>query len=276
MTHSRRQVFDGKKGSYVEGCDDAMRSPPVNAYGASKLAAELAALSLPCSVVLRLSLVYGPPTPRGGNKTSTFLQFMDASLGNASAAALQLFSDEIRCPIAITDVCDACCRLISLFSGGLELLQPYLHQRLHCGGPTALSRVAMGEIVCSTRGYSFRDRVQSVTRDEAMADAAFKFNSPPDISMKGRLFQQLLQVTAVPLLKSSADGSFRAFIDATSQLDTSIFAPRAPHTRPVNAAGSDKFRRGLRCAAAARARARLMHRMPDASSKKLVSWQRCN
>ena len=35
--------------------------------------AEQAALALPCSIVLRLSLVYGPTTPRGGNKTTTWL-----------------------------------------------------------------------------------------------------------------------------------------------------------------------------------------------------------
>jgi dTDP-4-dehydrorhamnose reductase len=213
-------VFDGVKGSYAEGSDDALRPTPVNAYGASKLAAEQAALSLPSSIVLRLSLVYGPPTPRGGNKTSTFLQFMDASLSDSSAAALQLFRDEIRCPIAITDVCDACCRLVTLFSSGLEHLQPFLHQRLHCGGPEALSRVAMGEIVCSTRGYSFRDRVQSVTRDEAMASATFKFKSPPDISMKGTLFQQLLKVmlprcsTAPPMVSALSLMQIRTRIHA--------------------------------------------------------------
>jgi hypothetical protein len=166
----------------------------VNAYGASKLAAEVAALALPRSIVLRLSLVYGPPTPRGGNKTSTFLQFIDTSLRSASAAPLQLFCDEIRCPVAIGDVCDACCRLVRLHSGSIDQLQPFLHQRVHCGGPAALSRVSMGEIVCRVRGYSFSDRVQSVTRDEAMSGAAFKFASPPDISMKGCLFMQLLQV----------------------------------------------------------------------------------
>ncbi len=190
------QVFDGKKGSYAEGSDEALRPAPVNSYGTSKLAAEHAALALSYSLVLRLSLVYGPATPRGGNKTSTFLQFMDTSLGSASAAPLQLFCDEIRCPIAITDVCDACCRLVSLCHRGADHVQPFLQQRVHCGGPDALSRVAMGEVVCRLRGYSFCDRVRSVTRDAAMAEAAFKFASPPDISMKGHLLTRLLQVNA--------------------------------------------------------------------------------
>ena len=188
------QVFDGKKGSYLEGSDEALRPTPVNAYGASKLAAEHAALALPCSIVLRLSLVYGPTTPRGGNKTSTFLQFMDGNLANASAPPLQLFCDEIRCPIAVADVCDACCRLVLLHSTGLPQLQPFLHQRVHCGGPDALSRVAMGQTLCQIRGYSFSSRVQPVTRDALMSDAAFKFASPPDISMRGSLLAQLLQV----------------------------------------------------------------------------------
>ncbi len=168
----------------------------MNAYGTSKLAAEHAALVLPHSTVMRLSLVYGPATPRGGHKTSTFLQFMDASLGSSSAAPLQLFCDEIRCPIAIADVCDACCRMVTLCHDGAEHLQPFLQQRMHCGGPAALSRVAMGEVVCRLRGYSFSDRVRSVTREAAMAEAAFKFASPPDISMKGHLFTRLLQVNA--------------------------------------------------------------------------------
>jgi len=202
------QVFDGKKGSYEEGSDEVLR--PVNAYGASKLAAEHAALALHRCVVLRLSLVYGPATPRGGNKTSTFLQFMDASLGNAAAAPLQLFSDEIRCPVAVADVCDACCRLVSLCSSGHDQLLPFLQQRIHCGGPAALSRVAMGETVCRVQGYSFSDRVVPVTRDVAMADAAFKFASPPDISMNGRLFAQLLQVSC----RAAAHDRARLFIDA--------------------------------------------------------------
>jgi dTDP-4-dehydrorhamnose reductase len=213
------QVFDGKVGSYSEGSEEALRTTPVNAYGASKLAAEQAALALlQRCVVLRLSLVYGPAAPRGGNKTSTFLQFMDASLGNASAAPLQLFSDEIRCPVAVADVCHACCRLVSLCSSP-DQLQPFLQQRVHCGGPSALSRVGMGEAVCRVQGYSFSDRVLSVTRDVAMADAAFKFASPPDISMKGRLFAQLLQVRA----RAAAHNRARLFIDA---------APRAmPHEK---------------------------------------------
>ena len=192
---TRFQVFDGQKGSYAEGSDEALRPTPVNTYGASKLAAELEALALPCSIVLRLSLVYGPCTPRGGHKTSTFLQFIDASLGDAAAAPLQLFCDEFRCPIAIVDVCDACCRLVTLFSSGLDLLQPYLHQRMHCGGPESLSRVAMGETVCRLRKYSFNDRVQSITRGAAMANAALQVPSPLDISMKGQLLAQLLQVS---------------------------------------------------------------------------------
>jgi dTDP-4-dehydrorhamnose reductase len=155
------QVFDGKKGSYLGGSDEALLTTPVNAYDASKLAAEHAALALkffalPCSIVLRLSLVYGPTTPRGGNKTRTFLQFMDGHLANASAPPLQLFSDEIRCPIAVADVCDACRRLVLLQnSTRLPQLRPFLHQRVHCGGPDALSRVAMGQPLCQTRGYSF-------------------------------------------------------------------------------------------------------------------------
>jgi dTDP-4-dehydrorhamnose reductase len=188
------QVFDGKNGSYLEGSEEALRPTPVNAYGQSKLAAEQAALALPCSIVLRLSLVYGPTTPRGGNKTTTFLQFMDGHLANASAPPLQLFSDEIRCPVAVADVCDACCRVVLLHCSGPSQLRPFLHQRVHCGGPDALSRVAMGQTLCQIRGYSFSARVQTVTRDVVMSDAAFKFASPPDISMKGSLFAQLLQV----------------------------------------------------------------------------------
>jgi hypothetical protein len=45
-----------------------------------------------------------------------------------------------------------------------------------------------------------------------MADAAFKFNSPADISMRGLLFPQLLQVTAASLLCVHTTGGYRALL----------------------------------------------------------------
>jgi hypothetical protein len=100
----------------------------------------------------------------------------------------------------------------------------------------------MGEIVCRVRGYSFSDRVQSVTRDEAMSGAAFKFASPPDISMKGCLFMQLLQVRPsfyTHMLSMPLNMRLR---HAARHVVTALLTAKT--------AGADEFQRWMRFAAA--------------------------
>jgi hypothetical protein len=152
---------------------------------------------------------------------------------------------------SVADVCDACCRLVSLCISGHDQLQPFLQQRIHCGGPAALSRGAMGETVCQVQGYSFNNRAVPVTRDVAMADAACKVASPPGISMNGRLFAQLLHVSC----RAAAHIRARLFVDAMphASRDASNATSRCDCTDTCSATSeaADVFRRRLRSSDAA-------------------------
>jgi dTDP-4-dehydrorhamnose reductase len=122
-------VFDGEHGApYTE--DDEPR--PVMAYGQAKLEAEqLAARAHPDALIVRTSLLLGPPD------------------GPQEALArrndVQFFSDEIRTPIRVRDLATALLELAQLDVGGI----------LHVAGPEALSRVELAERL---RGGPVRSR----------------------------------------------------------------------------------------------------------------------
>jgi dTDP-4-dehydrorhamnose reductase len=92
-----------------EGPVRAEDSPtgPANAYGHSKLESERAVLKhLPEATVLRMSLLYGQPV-RQGNSFSVWL------LEKARAGGpVPVFSDNLRQPLAVSQVCDVVGALI--------------------------------------------------------------------------------------------------------------------------------------------------------------------
>ena len=90
-------VFDGRKGApYVE--TDA--TAPLNVYGQSKLAGELAvAAANPRHVILRTSWVY---CPHGHNFVKTILRLAGAH------ERLTIVDDQRGCPTAASDVARAC------------------------------------------------------------------------------------------------------------------------------------------------------------------------
>jgi dTDP-4-dehydrorhamnose reductase len=118
-------VFDGERGGYRE--DDA--PSPLSVYGRTKADAEKAVLAVPRSVVVRVSLLYGPSVV--GRPS-----FFDEQVAALRAGRpVTLFADEWRTPLALSTAAEALLELaLSDFTG-----------LLHLGGPERLSRLEMGQ-----------------------------------------------------------------------------------------------------------------------------------
>lgn len=131
---SSDQVFDGRRGGYVESDPPH----PIHVYGRTKLAAEQAiAVAGPSAAVLRLSIVFGP-SPQGNRSCSE--QILGA-LERGSRP--RLFVDEFRTPIFAADIASAISELVLRQDVGL----------LHLGGPDRVSRYELGVAVAKAFGY---------------------------------------------------------------------------------------------------------------------------
>ncbi len=116
-------AFDGRDGWYRE--EAPLR--PLHPYGRAKAAAEEAVASLAEDyVIVRTSLVTGfsPPDPRTAWVLDSIRQ----------EKPITLFTDEMRCPIWVCDLVEACLRLTGNMYTGV----------LHVAGPQALSRYELG------------------------------------------------------------------------------------------------------------------------------------
>ena len=151
-------VFDGTAAPYRE--DDAIG--PLSVYGQMKAEAESAVLALSRGSILRTSLVYGSPA----RHRKSFLDWMVGAFRRAEV--LSLFDDEVRTPILVDDLCVAMLGVSTLDRGGLW----------HAGGPQRLSRVQMGQAICSVFGFSL-DLIESVS----LADSTYSAPRPPDVSL---------------------------------------------------------------------------------------------
>ncbi|MEH1169847.1 sugar nucleotide-binding protein [Micromonospora sp. CPCC 205539] len=104
---------------------------PVNAYGAAKAAAETAVRAVdPGAALVRTSLILGE-----GSKQ---IQLCREALAGRAA----LFSDELRCPVDVTDLADAVLELVEGEYAGL----------LNVAGPDAVSRAELGLLVADRFG----------------------------------------------------------------------------------------------------------------------------
>ena len=155
-------VFDGAKpgGMYEESDDPA----PLMAYGETKLLAERAVLGAPGAVVLRSSLIYGPPSaPR-----PCFLEWMLAGL---RAGTGSLFTDEFRSPVHVDDLAAA---IEAVATGRLSGL-------FHAGGPERISRHQFGRIAAQAHGLPAEN-----ARPARQADVVTTTPRPADVSMDSR------------------------------------------------------------------------------------------
>jgi dTDP-4-dehydrorhamnose reductase len=119
-------VFDGESPPYRE--TDPVQ--PLTVYARTKVEAEKAVLDVPRSLVVRVSLLFGPSM---NGKPSFFGGMMD-SLGRGQP--LMLFADEWRTPLALTTAARA---LVAVAA------RTDVTGVLHLGGPERLSRMEMGQ-----------------------------------------------------------------------------------------------------------------------------------
>ena len=124
---SSDQVFDGKKGWYVETDEPN----PLNVYGRTKAEAERIVLDNPAHTVVRVGLTAGTSTT--GDRS-----FVEDMLWTARhGTALSLFTDEFRCPIPAGPLARAIWELVGLGRPGLY----------HLAGRERLSRWEIGQLL---------------------------------------------------------------------------------------------------------------------------------
>lgn len=136
-------VFSGTAHSY----DETAVPDPITPYGAAKAAAETAVRAIaPTAVVARTSLIIGPG--------SSHVRRVHA-LANGKAQGV-LFTDDIRCPVDVSDLAAALLEL------GLAD-HPGIH---HVGGAEAISRYALGVLIARRDGLPV-DRLTSGSRADS-------------------------------------------------------------------------------------------------------------
>jgi dTDP-4-dehydrorhamnose reductase len=116
-------VFDGDKGWYREA--DAPR--PLSVYGQTKVAAEHAVLTILRTVVVRLSLLFGP----GIGGRPTFFDEQVAALREGRPC--NVFEDEWRTPLGLQTAA----------AGLLAVAESDFTGLLHLGGPERMTRAEM-------------------------------------------------------------------------------------------------------------------------------------
>ena len=143
---STDQVFDGKKGFYVEQDVPC----PVNIYGRTKVEAEERVIRR-CSdwVILRLALSYGAAR---GHRDDWTLRVRRAV---AEGKTLRLFVDQIRTPAFAGDTAEAVHRLVRGVGRGMY----------HLGGAERLSRFAFGQKIARVFGLPL-DRLVPARMEE--------------------------------------------------------------------------------------------------------------
>ena len=171
ISMSTDRVFDGKKGDYRE--DD--RALPRGYYGETKLESEkLIRGILPEAVVLRLPLLYGPPSPFHGSFVSWMI---DAFRGRNP---LHLFTDQFRTPLYVTDVSRALERIIE---------RADLRGLFHLGGPERISRSDFGYRMAEIFNFD-----PSIIRPIKMEEKPHLPPSPADASLNSEKLYKLLNL----------------------------------------------------------------------------------
>lgn len=134
---STDMVFDGAAPAAPYTERDA--TEPGTLYGRFKLLGECYALAYARAVILRFPLLYGFAESQ---RAPTFFE----SILNAlrTGQPINLFEDEVRCPLWVDDAAHVC----------LRLAQDKLTGVLHVPGPEALTRLQMGQKIAAAIGCS--------------------------------------------------------------------------------------------------------------------------
>jgi dTDP-4-dehydrorhamnose reductase len=123
-------VFSGNASGYDETC----HPDPTTPYGAAKAAAETAVKGIaPAAVIARTSLIIG-------DGDSQHEQLVHALACGTRPGAL--YTDDVRCPVHVTDLASALLELASSPYAGVH----------HVAGPDAVSRYELGRLIAGRDG----------------------------------------------------------------------------------------------------------------------------
>ena len=123
-------VFSGTASSYDETC----QPDPVTPYGAAKAAAETSVKGItPAAVIARTSLIIG-------DGDSPHERLVHALASGAAPGAL--YTDNVRCPVHVTDLAAALLELAASAHAGV----------CHVAGPDAVSRYELGLLIAERDG----------------------------------------------------------------------------------------------------------------------------
>jgi dTDP-4-dehydrorhamnose reductase len=127
-------LLDGESSPHAESAEPA----PVHAYGRWKARAELTVReALPGAAVVRTSLILRPDPP---DPNSAWV--VDAL---RRGEPVRLFTDELRCPIAVADLADQLWEIAALGAGERRGVW-------HLAGPEAVSRYGLGVLLALRHG----------------------------------------------------------------------------------------------------------------------------
>jgi dTDP-4-dehydrorhamnose reductase len=143
-------VYDGERAPYSPDTDISAANPPVNMYGASKLACERLMLGYPRAVVLRLSNMIGPPCAFKHTGVK-FLEWLHGAYLKREYVGLR--SDELRSFVYVQDVVSVVAVIVTAVanrSSGAAAdveLDSIIGRVLNVGGPRGMSRLELGELL---------------------------------------------------------------------------------------------------------------------------------
>ena len=153
---------------------------PVHRYGAAKAAAETAVAAIdPSAALIRTSLIVGD------DRSKQISLILDLTLGRRPGA---LFTDEIRCPIAVQDLAAAVRELAGSDYAGL----------LNVAGPEALTRAEMGRVVARAHGLDPSRVPTSTTAEGGLGPR------PADVRLDSTRATTLLRTTIRPASETLA------------------------------------------------------------------------
>jgi len=157
-------IFNGASGLYAE---EALPEP-ITPYGAAKAAAETAVRAIaPEAVLVRTSLIIGDAPYK---HVQMVLDMLDGRNPGA------LFTDEIRCPVAVDDLAAALLELSDRDTSGI----------LNVAGADAVSRYELGQLIARRWGHD-------PSRLRAMTTADSGMRRPTDVRLDIRRAQKLLR-----------------------------------------------------------------------------------
>jgi dTDP-4-dehydrorhamnose reductase len=128
-------IFDGTLGRPLRE-DDAPR--PVTAYGATKLAAEVAVARLcPAAAIVRTSLIYAGP-----DREPVAQELVPLAVAHGEQPDMMFYSDEVRSPVQVDDLAAAL----------LALARTEWAGPLNVAGADDVSRLELAQLVVAARG----------------------------------------------------------------------------------------------------------------------------